>query len=345
MPNAITRRTFAATAAVALVAPLAAPFIRRADAATPIQLRCSLDTAPSHPRNVAFRDFLAKVEAASDGQITTKLFESGALFPDLQVLKAVVQGQVEMACPGTWTITGFVADADFSELPAFYGRPIETVRKATDGKAGKFVNTEIANKLHVQVLGGWFDLGFYNWFSTRKALNSLADIKDMKIRSPGGVLISWRIHYLGGIPNVTAWPDVPLAMSQGTFDGLISSNESCNSAKLYDSGLRHSLQDHQGIGLYVPLVNQDFWTKIGPKMQETVLQLWADNLPGYRANTAKSQEHAREELTAHGVTFVDVAQADLDTQQAKMVEQQDKAVQDAHITPDLVKLVMADVGA
>ncbi len=174
MPNAITRRTFAATAAVAL----AAPFICRAEAAAPIELRCSLDTAPSHPRNVAFRDFLAKIEAASNGQITTKLFESGALFPDLQVVKALVQGQVEMACPGTWTITGFVADADFSELPAFYGRPIDLVRKATDGKAGKYVNAEINNKLHVEVLGSWFDLGFYNWFSTRKPLNSLADIKE-----------------------------------------------------------------------------------------------------------------------------------------------------------------------
>ena len=340
MPIAITRRAFGTSAVIAL----ATPFIRRADAAAPIELRCSLDTAPSHPRNVAFRDLLAKIEAASDGQVKTRLFESGALFPDLQVLKAVVQGQVEMACPGTWTITGFVADADFSELPAFYGRPIDLVRKATDGQAGKYVNSEIANKLHVEVLGSWFDLGFYNWFSTRKALNSLDDIKDMKIRSPGGVLISWRIHYLGGIPNVTAWPDVPLAMSQGTFDGLISSNESCNSAKLYDSGLRHSLQDRQGIGLYVPIVNQAFWEKLGPKLQETVKQLWADNLPGYRTNTAASQAHARDELTQRGVSFVDVPQAELDAMHAKMVSVQDKAVQDAHISPELVKLVMADVG-
>ena len=32
------------------------------------------------------------------------------LFHDLQVTKALVQGQVEMACPGTWTITGLVPD-------------------------------------------------------------------------------------------------------------------------------------------------------------------------------------------------------------------------------------------
>ena len=229
MPTMITRRAFGASAAVAL----ATPFIRRAEAAAPIELRVSLDTAPSHPRNVAFRDYLSKVEAASNGQVQTKLFESGSLFPDLQVVKALVQGQVEMACPGTWTITGFVPDADFSQLPAFYGRPIDVVHKVTDGSGGKFVNNEINKKLHVDVLGGWFDLGFNNWFSTTKPLSSLADLKDMKLRSPGGVLNSWRIRYFGGIPNVTAWPDVPLAMSQGTFDGLISSNESTNSSKLY----------------------------------------------------------------------------------------------------------------
>src|SRR5581483_7766468 len=63
----ISRRTFGAAAAVAL----AAPFVRRADAAAPTELRCSLDTAPSHPRNVAWRDFLSKLEKASDGQIQT----------------------------------------------------------------------------------------------------------------------------------------------------------------------------------------------------------------------------------------------------------------------------------
>jgi TRAP-type C4-dicarboxylate transport system substrate-binding protein len=341
MSYAITRRALGAAA----VASLAAPFIHHAEAAAPIELRCSLDTAPSHPRNVAFRDLLSKIEAASHGAIQTKLFESGALFPDLQVVKALVQGQVELACPGTWTITGFVPDADFSQLPAFYGRPINVVHRTTDGNAGKFVNAEIAKKLHVEVLGGWFDLGFNNWFSTRKALNSLADLKNLKLRSPGGVLNSWRIRYFGGIPNVTAWPDVPLAMSQGTFDGLISTNESTNSSKLYDSGMKHSLQDNQGMGLYVPLVNQQFWAKIGPKLQETVLGLWSENLPTWRVHTASSQQQGREELTKHGVVFVDVPQSELDAVHAKMLPQQGKAVADAHISPELVKLVMADVGA
>ena len=306
MRQSISRRALG-RAAVAITASFAILHHARGDA--PLQLRCSLDTAPSHPRNIAFRDFLAKVESASAGQIKTKLFESGALFPDLHVVKALVQGQVEMCCPGTWTITGFVPDADFSQLPLFYGLPIAQVHKATDGSGGKFVNQEIADKLHVQVLGSWFDLGFNNWFSTRKPLKTLGDLSGMKLRSPGGVLNSWRIRFFGGVPNVTAWPDVPLALSQGTFDGLISTNESTDSAKLYDSGMRHSLQDDQGMGLYVPLVNQVFWGKLGPKLQEKILGLWSVNLPTWRENTAKAQQNGRDELAKYGVTFVDVPPA------------------------------------
>ncbi len=341
MTNTLSRRAFGASAA----AVLAAPFIARAWAADPIELRCSLDTEPSHARNAAFRDFLAKLETASNGQIKTRLFESGTLFPDLQVVKALVQGQVEMACPGTWTLTGFVPDADFSQLPAFYGRPFDVVHRATDGTAGKFVAAAIASKLHIEVIGNWLDNGFNNWYSSSKALNSLADLTGLKIRSPGGVLNSWRIRFVGGIPTVTAWPDVPLAMSQGTFDGLITTNTSAFSSKLFDSGLRHSLQDQQGTAIYMPLINQAFLDRIGPKLADTIRGVWADNIGAYRANAAKNQADSRATLTKQGVVFVDVPTAELDATRAKMVAQQNDVVASAHFSPELVKLVMADVGA
>ena len=77
----------------------------------PLRLRCSLDTAPTHGRNIAVADYLAKLEKASDGAIKPELFASWiALFNDLDVAKALIQGQVEMALPGTWTLTGLVPD-------------------------------------------------------------------------------------------------------------------------------------------------------------------------------------------------------------------------------------------
>ena len=84
----------------AVPAVLAAPAVLRA--AEPLNIRCSLDTAPSHPRNVALVDYMAKLAKESNGEIVGEVFHSGQLFADLNVSKALLQGQVEMAAPGSW---------------------------------------------------------------------------------------------------------------------------------------------------------------------------------------------------------------------------------------------------
>ncbi len=212
------------------------------------------------------------------------MFHSGQLYADLNVAKALLQGQVDMAAPGNWTQTGIVPDCDFCQLPVFYGQPIETTEKASDGKPGALVVKQLEGKLRVKVLGPWIDLGFQNWYTTKKALNTADDIKGLKIRSRGGAGISWRINFFGGIPNTTAWPNVPLALSQGTFDGFVSTNESCSSAKLWEAGVKYSYQDHQYVGQYVPMLSETFWAKLSPDLQKIMTDLWAANIATYRAN-------------------------------------------------------------
>ncbi|HEY3891168.1 MAG TPA: hypothetical protein VGM00_04340, partial [Bradyrhizobium sp.] len=162
MAQRVSRRSFVLASVAATAAPAFIRAVRAAD--EPMRLRCSLDTAPSHLRNVSMRDYLGKVEAASNGRIKTELFESGQLYPDLEVGKALIQGQVEMAAPGSWTITGIVSDADCFQLPVLYGQPIELIHRVIDGKPGQFLNGEIQQKLRSHVLGPYLDLGFQNWY-------------------------------------------------------------------------------------------------------------------------------------------------------------------------------------
>src|SRR5690348_10627315 len=150
----LSRRAFVASAMSAVAAP-ALLRTTRAAADDALLLRCSLETAPAHTRNAVVRDFLAGVEKASGGRIKTQLFESGQLFPDLQVGKALMQGQVEMALPGTFALTGLVPDADFIQLPALYGRSIEVIHSVIDGKAGQLLGSQIAERLGAHVLGPW----------------------------------------------------------------------------------------------------------------------------------------------------------------------------------------------
>lgn len=322
---------------------LALPAIHRARADEPIRLRCSLDTGPSHGRNISIAEYLKKLEDASKGRIKTELFASGQLFADLNVTKALIQGQVEMAAPGTWAITNFVSDADVFQLPALYDQPIELIHRVTDGRTGAMIAQEVSSKLRSHVLGPWIDNGYNNWFTTKKPLNGFADLKGLKIRNSGGGGQSWRTRFFGAIPNVTAWPDVPLALSQGTFDGLITTNESIASVTLWEAGLKYGLQDHNSFAAYIPMVSNSFWSSLPPDLQKLMTDLWAQNIGAFRDRMASNQARARTLMESHGVTIVDISPEQATDVRNEMLKEQEQVAKELKVSPEIQKLLAQDI--
>jgi TRAP-type C4-dicarboxylate transport system substrate-binding protein len=343
MDRGLSRRAFVASA----IAVVAAPSVHTAATAAdqPLILRCSLDTPPAHARNIVIKDYLKKIEAAADGRIKTQLFESGQLFPDLQVGKALLQGQIEMALPGSWSLTGIVPDADFLQLPIVYGRAIDTLHRAADGKSGQLLAGQIEAQLRSHVIGSWLDLGFFNWFSTSKPLNSYGDLKGIKIRNDGGAGQAWRTQFMGAIPNTTPLPNVPLALSQGTFDGLITSFETVASGQFWESGIRHAFEDHQCLGEYIPVVSLAFWQKLPADLQQVFTALWRENVSSYRADMAAAQSRARELVQAHGISIAEPSPDELEAIRRVMMIHQDEVAKLSKISPEMVAAVSADLSA
>ena len=335
-----SRRAFV-TSAMALVATPALRTGAWADA--PLMLRCSLETAPSHTRNVVLRDYLGKIETAAAGRIKSQLFESGQLFPDLQVGKALLQGQIEMAAPGSWSLTGIAPDADLFQLPVLYGRPIEMLRRVVDGKSGQLLARQLEGQLNCHVLGPWLDLGFFNWYSTNKPLNSYSDLKGLKIRNSGGAGQAWRTQFMGAIPNTTPLPNVPLALSQGTFDGLITTHETVASGQFWESGIRHALEDHQFIGEYIPIVSRVFWEKLSSDLRQLFTDLWRENVQDYRARMAAAQSHASELVQAHGIKVVVPPPGDLTAARREMTASQEQIARLSKISSEMLAAVSVDL--
>jgi C4-dicarboxylate-binding protein DctP len=137
---------------------------------------------------------------------------------------------------------------------------------------------------------------------------------------------------------------VPLALSQGTFDGFVSTDESVNTAKLYEAGVRHSYADHQFMGQYVPIISQATLAKLSPDLREMMFRLWAENIPTYRADMAQAQQEARQNLEANGVKVVDPTPQQISETRHKMMEAQQGLIQDAKLSPEIVRLVHEAVG-
>lgn len=302
-------------------------------------LRASLDTSVTHARTISVADYLKTLQERSGGRIKTELFHSGALFRDRDVAKALRQGAIEMAVPGNWVLTSFVPNADIFDLPCLFGRSLSANYAVADGKAGMMINDELKQKLDVVVLGPWLPLGYNNVYTTNKPVNSFDDLKGLKIRNSGGAGQSLRTSFFGAQPNVTAWPDVPLALSQGTFEGVDSTNESLVSAKLWESGIHYGFIDKEWVGYYVPLVSRAFYNKLPSDLQTLVTEVWREKIGGYRTTMENAQEQAGKTLEEHGVKLATASDGQLAAMRQQMMPKMDSWAKELRITPAMLAIV------
>lgn len=326
----LRRTLIGGAAASTLVAPSLAP------AQEPLKMRLSLDTSATHTRTIQMTQFAQELEKVAGGKIKVDVFHSAQLFRDRDVGKALRQGGAEMAVPGPWNLTGIEANLDITQSPAFYGRTAPEVYKVIDGDVGKKLNAMLEKKLGVHIVGKWLDLGASHTFSTTKPLNGPDDLKGLKIRTSGGAGQMVRVKFFEGVPNFTAWPDVPLALSQGTFDALFTTNESVKSAKLWDSGVKYGLQDHQFFAQYIPMVSEVFWKKLGSDLQKIVTDMWASKIGNWRTDMAKSQSEAVDIMKKAGITIVEPATTVLAATRKKLMATQDAVIKELKLDPALV---------
>ena len=263
----------------------------------------------------------------------------------MNVAKALVQGQAEMAVPGVWTLTGFVPDCDMLNLPVFYGHALDVVHPIIDGKPGAAVNDAPREQAEGQSA----------WSLARSRLHQLVQHQKtaQHPRRP-------RRHEAAATPaapprpgappssapfqNTTPCPEVPLALSQGAFDGLATTDESCASASLWDSGVHYALEDHQNVGEYIPMLSGSFWEQLTPDLRTLVVQVWHDNIPAYRQSMADAQARARATMAARGIHVVDVPEAELVETRNRMLPRQDEAAKLFKVRPEVVQLVMSQMG-
>ncbi|WP_119421435.1 TRAP transporter substrate-binding protein DctP [Desertibaculum subflavum] len=301
-----------------------------------VKMRASLDTTAVHIRTKSVGVYLDAIKSRSKGAIETELYHSGQLFRDANVGKALRQGGAEMAVPGTWVLSGFEPSLEYTTLPASYGRSRQDMYKLSDGEVGKELNASLEKKLNVKVLGKWFDLGHSHTFATSKALNGPEDLKGLKIRTSGGGGQMLRVKFFDGLPNFTAWPDVPLALSQGNFDALLTTCESAVSAKLWDSGVKYVLLDHQFFAQYIPMIARGFYDKLKPEQQKLLVDTWAEMIDKFREEAHAAQMKAKDTLAQNGVKVVEPGKADIDTVRKRMLPTQDAVAKELKVDASIV---------
>ena len=142
----------------------------------------------SWPKNypglgTAPENFAKKVEAMSNGRLKIKVFGAGQLVPALQVFDAVSQGTAQIGHSGAYFWTGKnKATAFFTSTP--FGLNAQEMNAWLHYGGGLELWRELYAPFNlVPFAGGNTGVQMAGWFN--REINSMADIKGLKMRIPG----------------------------------------------------------------------------------------------------------------------------------------------------------------
>ena len=243
--------------------------------------------------------FAERVTAMSGGRLTVKVYGAGELVPAMGVFDAVRDGSADMGHSASYYWKGkHPATPFFTAVP--FGLTAQEINSWMNYGGGQELWDELYGGFGIKPLpcgnsgtqmGGWF----------RKEINSLADIKGLKIRAPG--LAGEIMQRIGATPVQMPGGEVFTSMQTGALDAADWVGPYNDLA----FGL-HKVADYY----YYPgwaepgamlemMINKEKWESLPDDLQEIVKNAAeAENQHIYDEFTARNAEALKQLVDEHG---------------------------------------------
>ncbi|HWL84142.1 MAG TPA: TRAP transporter substrate-binding protein [Roseomonas sp.] len=201
-----------AVAAAALASAVLLP--AGAFAQTVLKLGHVWPTAEIHAK--AAERFAADIAQATNGAVKVEIYGGSTLGSDRELVEGLRFGSNDIWVGGAGVLTSASDTAKIFALP-FMIRDSQHFEQVYGGQTGKEITEAIKKESGLQVLAYW--LRGPRWLTTKKPVNTPADLSGLKIRVPDSPVsvASWKA--LGAAPTPMSFGEVFNALQQGVIDG------------------------------------------------------------------------------------------------------------------------------
>jgi len=314
-----------------------------ATAQPPLLCRISVENPASHFHARAVRQFADLLAERSKGALRVEFHDGASLYRDADAVVALATGQVEIIVPGIWQLDRYVPETAALMLPSTYARSRESMRSLVDGPFGDRLAASIEEVLEAFVVGSWLDAGYGQMFSTAKPIRTTGELAGKRIRVAGGKANEERIRALGGTAVSISMSDLPSYVERGLLDGVLSTYETINSAKLDEKGIKSVLEDFEYYPFYVPLAGARFWASLTPELKELVVRTWNEILLPARAASILAQAAAKKNLQARGLVVYQPSDEEQKATRMKLVDAEDAMALRMSIPMETVQLLRLEL--
>lgn len=234
-----------------------------------LKLAHGLDEA--HPVHQAMILMKQRLEELTDGKATIDLYSGGVLGGETDCLEQVQKGELAMTKVSTAALEAFIPEMKVFSIP-FTFRDENHFWTTLNGDIGK----KLLAKGAAQNFQGlcYYDSGDRNFYSTKKPIRTIDDVKGMKIRVMNSRTAMDMINAMGGSPCPITWGELYTALAQGTVDAAENNPPSFDTSRHFEVCKYFTFSAHQRIPDMV-IISTKVWSTL-PQDVQAALQKAAD---------------------------------------------------------------------
>lgn len=291
-----TRREFvlgAGALAMAAATPLAAQ--------SPIPIRVANPAADDDPIGVAAAHFSRRVRELAGNAAQVRVFSRSALGNENTALEGTIAGNIDVDIVSNTVLSGVVPEIGVLDVP--YGlTSADHAWRVLDGEIGKGFNERIAGK-GVRV-AGWAYAGSRCLMTRSKAVRTVGDLAQMKLRVPNNQTYSDIAKAWGTIATTVPWPETYLALSQGVVDGIETAPGPSFDQKHYEVAKFLIRTDHL-IYFHLWVISAKSWASWPEAVQSAVSTAATEAALMNRKLRLEQERGVYAEFAKRGVTVIE----------------------------------------
>jgi tripartite ATP-independent transporter DctP family solute receptor len=243
--------------------------------------------SPDHPMHKGAEILADYVSEKTNGNFTIEVFHSGTLGWEQEVLEGMQMGTVAMTMAAVTPFAVFVPEYNLFGVSCLFTSE-EQIKETTNNDGLLKPLREAAEKK------GLLEMGMYQTFSrevfTKEPINSVDDIKNMKIRVMSAPVLVDTFKALGANVTTTAWAEVYSGLQLGVVEGLDHVPSSIRSMK-FNEIVKYGMSPNIFSSPMLLITSKKLYDKL-PDTYKQVLQEGVDEALAYLNDTVDAANEA-----------------------------------------------------
>jgi tripartite ATP-independent transporter DctP family solute receptor len=289
--------------AAGLATQLAAPMAR---AQSKMVLKASDVHPAGYPTVAATENLGKKLEQATNGRLSMQMFASMQLGGEKETIEQTQLGALQFSRVSVGTLGPVVDDLNAFNIPFVFSSTAH-MNKIVDGDIGAELLDKVTSNANANLIGlCWMDAGARSFYTTKKPVHSIDDLKGLKVRVIGNPMFVDMANALGANGVAMGYDQVFNALQTGVIDGAENNPPSYVFDNHYTVAKYYTLTEH----LIVPemlVYSKKSWDTLSKDDQALIKKFAREAQAEARVLWAKYETAAMEKAKANGNVIIPVA--------------------------------------